>query len=47
MKVPISKCTIKKRAQDDESSKRLVKRTDVRLSAKEGDLKIKLKGKEN
>lgn len=47
MKVPISKCTIKKKAQDEES-KRLIKRPpDMRLSVKEGELRIKLKGKEN
>jgi hypothetical protein len=48
MKVPISKCTIKKKAQDEESIRRMIKRApEMRLSAKEGELRIKLKGKEN
>ena len=48
MRVPISKCTIKKKAQDEESVKRMVKRgPDMRFSAKDGELRIKIKGKEN
>lgn len=47
MKIPVSKCTAK-RKNEEEQSRRLLKRApDVRLSAKESELRIKIKGKEN
>lgn len=46
MKVPISKCTIKKKAQEEDPQRRVTKRgPEARLSAKEGELRIRVKGK--